>query len=400
MNRLIVTFIFFCFLSTALEAQVWTQKASFVGNSRLNAATIADDNKAFLFGGRASQGGTVYKDLWEYFPSSDSWANRSDCPGTPRTGAVGFAIDSSFFFGLGWSGSATVTDFYEYFPSTDSWSTRAVFPGSETRNAAYGSCLGRGYVLGGASGSGSISSEFWEYDPINNGWTRITNNPLGNRSNAKSFTIDSLIYFGFGHDFSTNKMDVWSYNPMTNTWSQLPAFPGAARMSPLVVVADGKAIVGGGHQYGVGVILSDFYEYDPSTNQWTTLANNLIPRRSFPSYFSLNGSGYVFGGLNPSGGSYSDLWQVDYISTELESNTTSYNILRIFPNPASNNVSLTFNEQKELFFELRDLAGKLVLSGDINSGEMIDLSDLDQGVYVIVLNSSGKLMTDKVIISR
>jgi len=400
MNRLLVTLSFLCFLSTALEAQVWTQKASFVGNSRLNASTIADENKVFLFGGRASQGGTIYKDLWEYFPSTDSWANRADCPGAPRTGAVGFAIDSSFFFGLGWSGTSSVKDFYEYFPSTNSWSTRALFPGSQTRNAAYGSCLGKGYILGGASGSGSISSEFWEYDPTNNSWTQITNNPLGSRSNAKSFTIDSLIYFGFGHDFTTNKSDVWSYNPITNIWTQLPAFPGSSRMSPLVVAADGKAIVGGGQQYGVGVVLSDFYEYDPSTNQWTTLANNLIPRRSFPSYFNHNGSGFVFGGRNPTGGSYSDLWQVDFISTRAQENLSNHRTLQIYPNPANQNLTVHFEESGFAPYELRDLLGKTVFSGEIRSGHLFDLSSLEAGVYFFVLNSADKLLTKKVVISR
>jgi N-acetylneuraminic acid mutarotase len=93
-------------------------------------------------------------------------------------------------------------------------------------------------------------------------------------------------------------------------WQMLPSFPGVERDDATGFVIDGDLYVGTGLSPWWSA-LADFYRYQSATNQWVNTAP--LPsgaERQYASGFTLNASGYIFGGYN--GTEYlNDLWRYD-----------------------------------------------------------------------------------------
>ena len=106
--------------------------------------------------------------------------------------------------------------------------------------------------------------------------------------------------------------------------------------------------------------------------------------------------------------SYLNAWSIDdnsnFVENETVCNTLSLddeiiNDFNIFPNPASEIVSVTLN-QSQANFQLYSISGKLVLSKQLNYGEnRIHLSNLSSGIYLVRLNSEQSSITKKLIIN-
>ena len=93
--------------------------------------------------------------------------------------------------------------------------------------------------------------------------------------------------------------------------------------------------------------------------------------------------------------------EIDYIRI-YQNNTTSTNVVNkdntiVFPNPASNYFSV--NSQEFNHLKLYNLEGKLLLERDDFSDEIIDVSDLYNGIYLLELeNKIGLKRYEKIII--
>jgi hypothetical protein len=120
------------------------------------------------------------------------------------------------------------------------------------------------------------------------------------RSEAVSFVIDNLAYIGTGWDgLNTRFTDFWKYDPVQNTWSQVTSMPDStARSSAVGFAAAGKGYVGTG--YNGFNYLSDFYEYDPATGNWTRKADYAGSARYEAVAFGLGDQGYVGTGFDGS----------------------------------------------------------------------------------------------------
>ena len=59
--------------------------------------------------------------------------------------------------------------------------------------------------------------------------------------------------------------------------------------------------------------------------------------------------------------------------------------IKIYPNPSSDIINLISKEP--LGFELTDLNGKIIFSGDVETSATINISDLDSGLYLLNLHS-------------
>src|SRR5688572_28765003 len=90
------------------------------------------------------------------------WIQRANVPDNLGS-AVGFAIGSTGYIGLGWNPMA-VKNFYKYNPTTNSWSPIAQFPGNNIGYAEGFSINGRGHVAVGQSTS--ALADVWEYNPV------------------------------------------------------------------------------------------------------------------------------------------------------------------------------------------------------------------------------------------
>ncbi len=74
---------------------------------------------------------------------------------------------------------------------------------------------------------------------------------------------------------------------------------------------------------------------------------------------------------------------------------------RIFPNPMSGDFKILSTENGVLGFEIRDLSGRIILSGQTQEETPVQLPpSLLDGMYLIKLNSSGKTRIQKVLIRK
>jgi len=85
------------------------------------------------------------------------------------------------------------------------------------------------------------------------------------------------------------------------------------------------------------------------------------------------------------------------VNTNLSVNETESNQNLIFPNPASESFNIHSNTtMKDV--SLYDIKGKLVMTKTINATEaQINVSDLNPGVYLITIQSDGKINTERII---
>jgi len=131
------------------------------------------------------------------------------------------------------------------------------------------------------------------------------------RGQGVIFVIDDKIYMTCGKYVTGSALvnETWEYNIANNTWNQMEYFSGDYRIYPVTFTIGNSAFVGTGWRAS-GVAFNDFYRYDNTSNLWTAIAtpDNLEARYKAVA-FSLNGKGYLVGGLSLRSGALKDVWQ-------------------------------------------------------------------------------------------
>ena len=165
----------------------------------------------------------VYKgpNMYEYNPSTNSWATKASYPGISLSRGGAGAINNLVHVVSGFESPVNIYD-----PSTDSWSTGSSigtirqYPGV----IASGGVL---YVMGGTNSSSEILSSIEIYDPGSNSWS-IGTDMLRAREKMAIAAVNTDIYV-FGGNTSggtTNYIDV--YDTTSDTWSTLGWGTGGA----------------------------------------------------------------------------------------------------------------------------------------------------------------------------
>lgn len=304
----------------ACTSNTWSQKTNFPGGARNLGTAFSTAGKGYYATGFGLDTNT--DDLWEYSPASNMWMPKASFSGGVRDGAFSFAIGDKGYMGGGHTSYLIDnSDFWEYDPVTNIWTQKANFGGG-VRQSAVGFSIGsKGYAGTGltyTAGNGYTNfQDFWEYNPATNMWSQKASLGGQSRGSAIGFAVGSKGYIGTGRHFNSNGSgtllsDFWEYDPSTNTWGQRANFGGGVRAGAVAFSIGLKGYVGTG--LGATYAMSDFWEYDPSTNSWLQRASVSGPRR-YGSGFSVDGKGYIgwgYGTVTGQNGqiiNYQDLWQ-------------------------------------------------------------------------------------------
>ena len=100
----------------------------------------------------------------------------------------------------------------------------------------------------------------------------------------------------------------------SQTWTKISDFPGVARDDGARFVIGNKVYCGLGSQ-AIGGCANDFYSFDLTTETWSVCSS--MPsgqQRQYSAGFSVNGKGYIFGGVNCSGVLFNDLWEYNSVT--------------------------------------------------------------------------------------
>lgn len=172
---------------------------------------------------------------------------------------------------------------------------------------------GKGYFFG--------FNRLSEYDPLTDTWSIVSIKSGPFIWNPVAFVDGDYAYFLIGTiDPGVPDNKCWRYNLVTQVWEDLDPFPGTSRVSPIgFAPGNGKCYLGVGSA-GNDLSETDFWEYDPSTNNWTQMADypGMTIGLSMIS-FVVNEIGYVGGGAATG---LENLFSYDYQTNTWEEKNT------------------------------------------------------------------------------
>jgi hypothetical protein len=264
-----------------------------IPGGRSSSATWVLNNKFYLFGGFNGSG--FHNDLWVFDPNANEWiwlsgsnstnqtgiygtqgvASVNNTPGARGLGMTWVFNDKLYLFGGNGNGPGYFNDLWEYNPLTNSWtwlkgsnltnqtgiygtigvSSSSNVPGARRAGGSW--VYNNKFYLFGGNYYGTTTNRYndlWEYDPSVNNWRWIKGaNTSGQNGNygTKGITTSSNIpgareefftwvnndktYIFGGTGFASSNQgflsDLWEYNSLTNNWtwingSEFTQFPG------------------------------------------------------------------------------------------------------------------------------------------------------------------------------
>ncbi len=343
---------------TANSGEAWVQKADFMGTSRRYAAGFSIGSKGYIGTG---YDGAYKRDFWEYDPASNVWTQKANYGGSTRRGGTGFAVGTKGYIGTGYNGKY-LKDFWEYNPATNTWAKKADFKGA-ARTSATGFSIGsKGYLGTGNDGKKKSKNDFYEYNPATNKWTRMADFGGAVRMAAVGFSIDDKGYIGTGSIFNGKEKgddneedenqnvedmlsDFWQYNPTTDSWTKKADFGGGARYFATGFSIGTRGYIGTGSN--IASRKKDFWEYNAATNTWSQKSDFGGTARQGATGFSIGCAGFI--GTGSTGSLQKDFWQyngaISYLwstgaTTQSITVNTSGNYTVTVTNPA-NTISTT-----------------------------------------------------------
>jgi len=137
------------------------------------------------------------------------------------------------------------------------------------------------------------------------------------RASAVSFVIDNRAYITLGRSAARSGAltDCWEYNSTSGQWTEKARFPGIGRVNGIAESVNGKAYVGLGFDLSKGVYqeaaqLKDFWCFDPQTNTWSRKAD--FPALSTNECVSFVIGNSVYAGFGFTGSTFTnELWKYD-----------------------------------------------------------------------------------------
>ena len=75
------------------------------------------------------------------------------------------------------------------------------------------------------------------------------------------------------------------------------------------------------------------------------------------------------------------------------------NIIQIYPNPSNGNIHINLNEEKATL-SILNTNGKIVLKKELNQSLTLNLSDLNEGLFLINLNGENFNISKKILIKK
>lgn len=240
----------------------WDNEGSLGGDNgdgleRGSASAFAINDKGYMCLG---QGYTnpFFKDLWEYDPLTNAWTQKASFIGSARRQAVGFAIDSLGYVGLGYDANGYCKDMYKYSPATNSWVQLNDFGGTARKEAVGFAMGGQGYV--GTGDDGVLRNDFWQYEPTTDTWTQKPDFPGTPRKGAAGWGIFPQAFITTGEDINNAyPVDLWEYSYFSDSWVQRADFMGPGRSNAIAFVLQDNGFVGTG--YGNSTFMKDMYAY-------------------------------------------------------------------------------------------------------------------------------------------
>lgn len=400
MRIIFIIALLFTQYAFAQSPNTWDSIADFSGQ-RDRAVGFSIDNYGYVGCGEDTAN-IIHNDIWRYDPINDVWSQMANIPGSVRRNAVAFTIDSLGYVGTGVDNTSApmgskLKDFWKYSPSTNSWGQIADYPGSGVYFATAFSSSTRGYVCGGKIGPDSYVDDIWEYKPSTDLWAKRSDFPGGGRYQMAGFCIGDKIFVGLGADQDIYRKDWWEYDIATNTWEQKGDFPASERGGGISFNIRTQGFVALGSDGG---FKKDLWEYNQYNDTWLTRNDYPKSGRKFAASFVIGDTVYVGIGKGSTGKKRSFM---KYFRAEpLAINKSSEIEFNVYPNPVADYFTIKSTSSNYDEIKVFQLNGNEVFSQNRNENGTYHLDKLTtSGVYFVSLISNNNiLVTRKIVVSK
>ncbi len=389
----------------------WTQKSNFTGAARDYAAGFTIGHYGFV--GAGNNGASIfYNDFYEWDQNTNTWSSIAPYPGAGyHYSPIGFSIEGVGYIGLGWTGSNAANDLWAYDFVNNSWKQMASLPGTGRYDASVFVVGHKAYIVGGSIGGPPYLQDVWMYDAHTNTWTQMNNSPAGRTDDGVAFTIGNHGYVGGGKDelgpYAYNAF--WEYDTTSDSWSSIAPFPilySPTGNSRAFVIGDTAFVCTGTTNNSDPATFPTGYCYDTVSKAWSPFTNmgaNGI-ERGYTVAFTIGNFGYICTGMDSVGNILNDLWQWGPVITGANQLNTGVRVA-IYPNPCKGLLNFAYSGNIQCGeIQITDLTGRIIDFRQINSSNgrmIIDENSLDNGMYFYKLLDSGKLLSSgKFIISK
>jgi N-acetylneuraminic acid mutarotase len=365
-------------LAFATSAQGWLPRADFGGIGRHRGTGMSIGNKGYAGLGHMNGTGVniVYQDWWEYDPAANSWTQKANYP-APMYGAMAWGNSTKGYVG---GGTAFSIQYYAFDPDANTWSPIANCPLDATDQTCF-SINEKGYIITG--------NQIAEYDPATDSWSLKANLPSSLGAWQSSFVIGSSAYVKSG-------FQLFEFKPAQNTWIARAGFPGLATGGSSACTLNGKGYIITGYSGPLSNVTKQVWEYNPATNTWLQMEDFPGAARRFSVGFTVNDRAYF--GLGTNGINFNDFWAFDRFAGINESEQLAFDV---FPNPATDRITISKRVEETLNFQLVDQLGRIVNQGIVSDMHTtISLDGLEQGTYQLVVRNENGSQNQRTIVKR
>jgi len=369
--------------------------------------------------------------------SAQQWQTISSVPSIGRDDGLAFAIGSYGYVVTGnQNGFSESNKLFQYDPTTDSWAERAIFPGTARQYSACFVLKNDAYIIGGYSESGQALKDVWQYSATTDSWNQRTDFPGLARWHATGVSIGEKGYFGMGTCADSTLADFWKFNPMTDQWTQLNDYPGGGQRSVLGLPILDNIICGEGFSINPTSYSDAWFQFDTKTEIWSEFTSFPGGKRSYGTAISNGLTAIVCGGMNDNSAFQNDCYALDYkgewttlpnlpmtglrgakgfylnssfyLGTGIDNvfvRRSDFNKIQImpshddepliFPNPSYD--SFTIVSEPLSMIKVYTLSGKLIKSTTINDAGFVQLQDLPIGIYVVSIEGTEVFEVKKIV---
>jgi N-acetylneuraminic acid mutarotase len=245
---------------------------------------VACEGNAYVLGGivGANVNGVINTNkAWVYSPVTNTWAPIADYPGIALNHVGAACVNGKVYLVGGMNANfEAVNTLYEYDPGTGGWTPKANLP--QPRGAAGVAVLNGEIYLAGGIGY-PAKTELFAYNPVTNQWRTLASMKVP-RDHLIMETVNGRLYAIGGREVTLDTVvnTVEIYDPATNTWSYGSPMP-TPRAAMASGVLHGQIQIWGGESTdeNTGTSTGTYVQgqmYDPKTDTWTTIADQLTPR--------------------------------------------------------------------------------------------------------------------------
>jgi N-acetylneuraminic acid mutarotase len=296
----------------------WKKVADYPGSAKSEAVGFAIGSYGYL--GLGNNDPIAFtRPFWKYNPAVGEWTQIApfSFSGTASNilNTAAFVIAGKGYAGIGRTYNTTVNELAAYDPLINSWSSSnvAAYPGDVVHGAVSFSIGEHGYVVTGYGSSGKRSQQLWLYEPGTDSWQQKGDLPAEGRAESVGFAADNRAYIMGGITASACLSDLWMYSAVADSWERKADFPGKARRSAVAFMIQGMAYVVGGMDFD-GNLLNDVWKYDTLSDAWIKIGDFPGTARANAVAFVIDGKAYIGTGAAKDGYDVKylkDFWEFD-----------------------------------------------------------------------------------------